>query len=70
MDHNGKQLDPDKAFPAEVLALREQGVPLPSWYAGPLYTGNGAIEAAKKLEAARSQATAPDPADDTAPADF
>jgi hypothetical protein len=31
-------LDPERAFPAEVLALRDAGVPLPTWYAGPLDT--------------------------------
>jgi len=69
-----KNLDPKRAFPAEVLALAEQGVPLPTWYAGPLYTGNGSADALKELEAERKRASAPDSAssdpDDDAPAAF
>lgn len=30
------RFDPDRAFPREVLELRDAGVPLPTWYAGPL----------------------------------
>lgn len=37
-----KHLDPDKAFAPEVIALRnDRGIPLPTWYSGPLYTRNG-----------------------------
>ena len=51
-----KHPDPDKAFPPEVLELATAGVPLPTWFAGPLYTGNGSAEALSALDAARAQA--------------
>lgn len=52
-----KHLDPKKAFPDEVLALqKERGVPLPSWFAGPLYSGNGTESAIKELQQAREAA--------------
>jgi hypothetical protein len=35
--HRGR-LDPERAFPQEVIELRDQcGVPLPNWYSGPLF---------------------------------
>lgn len=52
-----KRLDPNKAFPDEVLTLhREEGIPLPAFFAGPLYTGNGTSEALKVLEEHRAAA--------------
>jgi hypothetical protein len=48
-----KRLDPNKAFPDEVLALRNHGVPLPAFFAGPLYTGNGTAEALEQLQRTR-----------------
>lgn len=52
-----KRLDPNKAFPDEVLKLhREQGVPLPAFFAGPLYTGNGPLEALEALNKHREAA--------------
>lgn len=59
-----KHLDPDKAFPPEVIDLRDQrGIPLPTWYSGPLYTRNGdGIDAARELRAeAEADAGAPPP---------
>lgn len=54
-----KRLDPNKAFPEEVLTLhREEGIPLPAFFAGPLYTGNGTSEALKVLEKHRAAARA------------
>ena len=54
MDHS--KLDPDSAFPPEVIELKRRGVPLPTWFAGPLYTGNGPLEAVNRLHAAREHA--------------
>lgn len=45
-----ENLSPDKAFPAEVLALQKRGVPLPTWFAGPVYLGNGPGPGLKLLE--------------------
>jgi hypothetical protein len=46
-----QHLDPQEAFPDEVRDLHEkQGIPWPTWYAGPLYTGNGPEAALKALE--------------------
>jgi hypothetical protein len=56
-----KHLDPNKAFPDEVLELhRDAGVPLPAFFAGPLYTGNGTAKALEAVEAARAAARAPE----------
>lgn len=57
-------LDPSKAFPAEVLELAEQGIPLPTWYSGPLYTGNGTGAAVRRLQEERERASAPPPNQD------
>ena len=66
-----KHLNPDKAFPPEVLEVARAGVGLPTWYAGPLYTGNGSAEALKVLGAARDEAeAAPVAASDDEPAEF
>lgn len=51
-----KSRDPNKIFPDEVLALQEEGVPLPAFFSGPLYTGNGTVEALKVLEEERAAA--------------
>lgn len=56
-----KRIDPDRAFPDEVKVLREQGVPFPTWYAGPLYTGNGTDSAVKELLAERDRILADRP---------
>lgn len=44
-----KPTSPEKAFPDEILDLRDEGVPLPAWYSGPLYQGNGSEAAREKL---------------------
>ena len=31
------KINPENRFPEEVIELKRQGVPLPTWYAGPLY---------------------------------
>lgn len=51
-----KSRDPNKIFPDEVLALQKEGVPLPAFFAGPLYTGNGTVEALKALKEERAAA--------------
>jgi hypothetical protein len=52
--------DPVRVFPPEVIELREkQGVPLPTWFSGPLYTGNGGDEAKKAVVEQRERAQAP-----------
>lgn len=64
-----QQRDPSKAFPAEILALEKRGVPLPTWYAGPLYTGNGTSEAMAELNRVRESPDTtglPAPEDDAA----
>jgi hypothetical protein len=67
---NHSKLDPESAFPAEVHALSAQGVPLPTWFAGPIYTGNGPVEALKQLHDERQRATdAVEPRDEE-PAEF
>jgi hypothetical protein len=57
-DRSEKRLVPKKAFPAEVLALRDQGIPLPTWYCGPLYEGDAELEAdaLRQLEQVRRDA--------------
>jgi hypothetical protein len=63
-----KHLRPQKAFPDEVLAFeRDHGIPLPDFFAGPLYTGNGTVEAVKDLQAARDAASASPPGGDGQP---
>jgi hypothetical protein len=52
------QTPPERAFPDEILDLRDEGVPLPAWYSGPLYQGNGP-EAAKN-QLARLMGSEPD----------
>lgn len=43
--------NPEDAFPAEVLKLRrDRGVPLPTWYAGPLYPRDGSEFAQQEFE--------------------
>lgn len=44
-----KPSSPEKAFPDEILDLRDEGVPLPAWYSGPLYQGNGSEAAQNQL---------------------
>jgi hypothetical protein len=44
------RVNPRKALPAEVVSLRHEGVPYPSWYVGPLYTGNGGAAAGAALD--------------------
>jgi len=51
--------DPKKTFPTEVLELREEGVPLPTWFSGPLYTGNGSSDAVAAVKEQRAAAKAP-----------
>lgn len=43
------RIDPEKAFPNELLELRDKGVPLPDWYSGPYYDGNGPGKAQEAL---------------------
>lgn len=52
-----KPVQPHKVFPAEVLELQKQGVPLPDWFVGPLYNGNGSSEAVAQLQTERARAT-------------
>lgn len=47
--------DPATVFPAEVAALVATGV-VPTWYAGPRYSGNGTAEALKHLASVRAGA--------------
>lgn len=51
--------DPQKVFPEEVLDLEKQGIPLPTWFAGPLYSGNGSTRAVAAVEKRRAEAGAP-----------
>lgn len=51
------RIDPEKAFPDELLELRDKGVPLPVWYSGPYYDGNGAVEAQRQLDRLIQSAT-------------
>lgn len=39
----------EKAFPDEVLEGSAEGYPLPDFYSGPLYEGNGPAKAHKEL---------------------
>lgn len=48
------RLQPQRAFPQEVLDLERRGIALPNWYAGPLYTGNGYGTALESLKRART----------------
>lgn len=52
------RLRPAQAFPQEVLELQQQGVPLPDWYCGPLYTGSreDEREAMEQLQRVRARA--------------
>jgi len=45
------RIDLDEALPDEVRALREEGVPYPALYSGPVYSGNGGHDARAALEA-------------------
>jgi hypothetical protein len=51
--------NPQKTFPDEVLELREGGVPLPTWFSGPVYTGNGSSAAVAAVKEKRAAAEAP-----------
>jgi hypothetical protein len=51
--------DPTRVFPTEVLELQKQGVPLPTWFSGSLYRGNGTEEATKAIVEHREQANEP-----------
>jgi hypothetical protein len=44
------RVNPKKALPAEVQSLHREGVPYPSWYVGPIYTGNGGWAAREALD--------------------
>lgn len=59
---NKPPAEPQKVFPSEVLELQEQGVPLPDWFAGPLYTGNGSGKAVDELHQERARASQKPPA--------
>lgn len=52
-----KRLNPYFAFPEEVVQLHEQGVPWPTWYCGPLLTGD-VDQAVKELVAERDSVLA------------
>jgi hypothetical protein len=39
----------EQGFPDEILEQNDKGVPLPVWYSGPYYDGNGAHEAQEEL---------------------
>jgi hypothetical protein len=54
---------PGKVFPAEVSHLVASGV-VPTWYAGPLYAGNGTADALAKLDMVRKTAEAEGAPDD------
>lgn len=43
------RLNPSEALPDEILAFVTEGVPLPDWLVGPLYTGNGSTAAQTEL---------------------
>ncbi len=42
--------DLNEALPDEVRDLRDEGMPLPALYVGPLYRGNGGADAEKALK--------------------
>jgi hypothetical protein len=41
---------PDVVFPPEVLALQRRGVPLPTWYSGPMNPTDGLEVATRQYE--------------------
>jgi hypothetical protein len=54
-------VDPCEVFPVEVVRLHEQGVPWPTWFAGPLNRSTPEIRATamRELAAVRKAACAP-----------
>ena len=54
----------------EVLQLEKDGVPLPTWFAGPIFNGYDPVAAASELQAARDAADPHAKVDDDAPPAF